>query len=319
MKPLDAAELRAVLEESALSPALTAQILATLDKADSEFVEALAYERDLSSTVNTALHAERAAHEATRAELARLLLAHDSALAEAESLRSELAAVSGNLALALEGHANELDEMREARDAEWLKAAQWRDATQAERAKVARLREALVRWQRVVDSVDQGPRSDPSWEWRIPWTNEVASVATETASALAETAPDAPALLAPQPPPTRDARSEEVWPAVLAKYGDAMGPKLRALCEARNLQGIAKYGVALTTFNGRDAKTDALQEKIDGIAYDGQDELTEESLEPRSRLALMAEERVYRSILAAADVMCAQHIAAERDAKGGGQ
>lgn len=72
-------------------------------------------------------------------------------------------------------------------------------------------------------------------------------------------------LNAPQPPPTSDDASPEVWPALLDEV--ALSPELRALCEERDAMGRAKYGTALRVHNGREPLVDALQEALDLAVY----------------------------------------------------
>lgn len=240
MSPLDAAELRAVLEESALSPALTAQVLETLAAAERE--------RDVS-----------------RSNLALALEGHANDLDDARLEYSELHALSAqNFARATEEHTARVECQK---DFDTLKAHHEaeRAAHEATRAAFEGRIEALL--------------NESKTGWAMAERQRVKAARLRTAiRALAET-DEPPALLAPQPPPTRDARSVEVWPSLLAKYGAAMSPELRALCEARDAQGRAKYGTALTTFNGRDAATDALQEALDGAAYSHQSEMQEEHSE----------------------------------------
>lgn len=215
-------------------------------------------EQAFDAELLAALRAERAAHEATRAELS---------------------AVSGNLALALEGGANELDEARlEYSALHALNAQNFERANEcqkdfdalkahheAERAKVAQLREAAR-----CHTCGKQATCVGVYEGREPaefGCDDCCGHGNEDGWCEHFDDDEPPALLAPQPPPTRDARSVPVWPSLLAKYGANMSPELRALCEARDAQGRAKYGMALTTFNGRDALTDALQEVLDLMAY----------------------------------------------------
>jgi hypothetical protein len=99
----------------------------------------------------------------------------------------------------------------------------------------------------------------------------------------------------PQPAPTTDARSRDVLPhamaladawehdsaavehvfSALASLGMARADIVRAL-EIRAAAGVAKYGVPLRTFNGRDAREDARQELLDALMYLAQAELEEQ-------------------------------------------
>lgn len=70
----------------------------------------------------------------------------------------------------------------------------------------------------------------------------------------------------PQPAPTHSSNSVAVWPDCMATYGD-LYPLLVPHMQARHEFGVAKYGTALMTDNGRDPLIDALQEALDLIAY----------------------------------------------------
>jgi hypothetical protein len=75
---------------------------------------------------------------------------------------------------------------------------------------------------------------------------------------------EAMARLAEQPAPTVTARSVPVLPMALALTDDAA---LRAALEARAEVGIARYGVALLTHNGRSFARDAIEEALDLVMY----------------------------------------------------
>jgi hypothetical protein len=75
---------------------------------------------------------------------------------------------------------------------------------------------------------------------------------------------DTPATVVQQAP-TRRPDSVEVWPT-LFDYADT--PEVRAAMEARHAFGVAKYGQPLVTFDGRDTKTDLLQELLDVMVYE---------------------------------------------------
>jgi hypothetical protein len=87
-------------------------------------------------------------------------------------------------------------------------------------------------------------------------------------------------LVEPQPKPIANEHSREVWPLVVAdlraghykiagyRFGTVLGADALAdLGEARDLFGRSKYGVALSTENGRNPLVDALQELLDAIVY----------------------------------------------------
>lgn len=67
-----------------------------------------------------------------------------------------------------------------------------------------------------------------------------------------------------QQAPTRRADSVEVWPTL---FDFAPTPAVRKAMEARHAFGVAKYGQALVTHDGRDTVTDALQELLDAAVY----------------------------------------------------
>ena len=69
----------------------------------------------------------------------------------------------------------------------------------------------------------------------------------------------------PEPPPTPG--TGDVWQSVI----DGLPPgKLRDACVERRAFGLRKYGTVLQANNGRNWRTDALQEALDGIAYAAQ-------------------------------------------------
>ena len=288
------------------------------------------------------LDAERAAHEATRAELERVteeLTTHQSVELSNDLLRGDLDEARLEYSALHALNAQNFERANECqKDFDALKAHH-----EASRAKVARLREVLELARRTMqndwynkprigmerecgivdaalaDTAPDAPPAEPSKAiaeakaqgaaeavarcldslrsaaagYNSPGLFGVSADGAAAAKALlkeihhiealADKTP--PALLAPQPPPTRAANSVEVWPSLLAKYGAAMSPELRALCEARDAQGRAKYGVALMTHNGRDAATDALQETLDLLAYAHQAALET----PRARALLAAD------------------------------
>lgn len=79
-----------------------------------------------------------------------------------------------------------------------------------------------------------------------------------------------------QPDPKLVGDSEPVWPKVIkgmtaAKedlvLSDSELEDLVKICEARNQFGISKYGVPLSTNNGRDSFQDAFEESLDLVVY----------------------------------------------------
>ena len=75
----------------------------------------------------------------------------------------------------------------------------------------------------------------------------------------------------PEPPPTPG--TGDVWQSVI----DRLPPgKLRDACVDRRAFGLKKYGTVLQANNGRDWRTDALQEALDLIAYSAQGEIEED-------------------------------------------
>lgn len=70
-------------------------------------------------------------------------------------------------------------------------------------------------------------------------------------------------LLDPQPPPVP--ADGDIWQDILDTT-DAP-PEMRALYAGRRAFGIAKHGTPVQVGNRRDARADALQEALDGIAY----------------------------------------------------
>ncbi len=68
----------------------------------------------------------------------------------------------------------------------------------------------------------------------------------------------------PEPPPL-GGTGNPLWPTVIARYADR--PAFAAAARERHEFGVAKYGCALRTHNGRNARVDALQEAMDLIVY----------------------------------------------------
>jgi len=107
------------------------------------------------------------------------------------------------------------------------------------------------------------------------------------------TCPTCPAIpgTRPQPAPTTDGRSRDVLPhavEMVEHWGNTEAQ--RAVCtalsalgmsytdivaalKARAAAGVAKYGRPLQTFNGRDAREDAIQEGLDALMYLAQAEM----------------------------------------------
>lgn len=74
-------------------------------------------------------------------------------------------------------------------------------------------------------------------------------------------------LVEPQPAPIRSERSVELWPLVSCQLHNAGFRDLALLGSLRDAFGRAKYGVPLSTWNGRAFLVDALQEGLDAIVY----------------------------------------------------
>lgn len=242
MTPLTPAELRAALEASPLSPALAAEVMATVDRQASQ-IKGLWEQLDIVRTQHDAewdkaakwrveLSAERAAHEATKKQLAdveawqravasylgflnqpegqdgyevasadvviaavKTARADASAYVDVLSYLSEVGATGhdvdgdaqqgiGSLVERLESeraaHESTLEEARR------ISIALMRERD-AERAKVARLREALIAVRDAMTATDQHPdATGPDWsDPRRPLASMVWRV-------LADTAPDSP-------------------------------------------------------------------------------------------------------------------------------
>ena len=67
--------------------------------------------------------------------------------------------------------------------------------------------------------------------------------------------------LEPQPDPAHG--FGDIWGDLLPRLPE----RLRPYAAERRRQGIERYGVTLSPFNGRDARMDLFQELLDGIAY----------------------------------------------------
>ena len=91
-----------------------------------------------------------------------------------------------------------------------------------------------------------------------------------------------------QPAPVRSERSVDVAPGLVAllrertRRGLVDGDVVEAEFAERVKLGIARYGVGLTTFNGRDAARDALDEALDGIQYAEQLQLELAEIDPKT-------------------------------------
>lgn len=79
-----------------------------------------------------------------------------------------------------------------------------------------------------------------------------------------------------QPDPNLSEDSKPVWPQVIKGLSaareelllsDTQLKDLVQICEARNQFGISKYGVPLSTHNGRNAIQDAFEETLDLVVY----------------------------------------------------
>jgi hypothetical protein len=73
-------------------------------------------------------------------------------------------------------------------------------------------------------------------------------------------------LNAPQPAPTAG-QGEELWPLIYGNEALALPEWLVADMAERHRAGVAKYGVPLRVWNGRDAVVDAYQEALDLVVY----------------------------------------------------
>lgn len=69
---------------------------------------------------------------------------------------------------------------------------------------------------------------------------------------------DSLSVLAPQPAPTE---GEAVWPSIFENEALGLPAWLVADMKARHEAGVAKYGVPLRVWNGRDAAIDALRSR----------------------------------------------------------
>lgn len=91
-----------------------------------------------------------------------------------------------------------------------------------------------------------------------------------------------------QPAPVRSERSREVAPGLVAllrertRRGLVDGDVVEAEFAERVKLGIARYGVGLSTFNGRDALRDGLEEALDGIQYAEQLQLELAEIDPQT-------------------------------------
>ena len=68
-----------------------------------------------------------------------------------------------------------------------------------------------------------------------------------------------------EPIPTKSKDSVKVYPSLLEFVEDSKS--LKELLQKRCLFGIEKYGVELTTHNGRNMEKDFLEEMLDGLVY----------------------------------------------------
>jgi len=98
----------------------------------------------------------------------------------------------------------------------------------------------------------------------MPLRHEVAEAMARLAERPAAMVPSVLTPTAEQPAPTVTARSVPVLPLALALTDDVA---MRAALEARAEVGIARYGVALTTHNGRSFARDAIEEALDLVMY----------------------------------------------------
>ena len=88
-------------------------------------------------------------------------------------------------------------------------------------------------------------------------------------STVAANAPEPaePAEIQQQPDPVPAAG--DIWADILldARHGRTVTPELLGLMSARRQQGVARYGTPLQIANLRDARSDAIQEALDAVAY----------------------------------------------------
>lgn len=79
--------------------------------------------------------------------------------------------------------------------------------------------------------------------------------------------PTEPAEIQQQPDPVP--ADGDIWADILldARNSRTVTPELLALMEARRRQGVARYGTPLQIANLRDARSDAIQEALDAVAY----------------------------------------------------
>lgn len=96
--------------------------------------------------------------------------------------------------------------------------------------------------------------------------------------------------------PTTDV-ADEAWDRTFGKKASEEQPlptagkqsvtaALRALLDERERKGIATYGTSLTTFNGRSALRDAIEESLDQTQYLMQEVMEREALEAKLADAL---------------------------------
>jgi hypothetical protein len=97
-----------------------------------------------------------------------------------------------------------------------------------------------------------------------------------------------PAWLEPQPAPDSCAMSASVVDALLAD--PQVSPRVVELLLARREQGRERYGTELTTYNGRDADLDLLQELVDGLKYAKQSALERPTPSRLRRLRALRDE-----------------------------
>ena len=95
--------------------------------------------------------------------------------------------------------------------------------------------------------------------------------------------------------PTTDV-ADEAWERTFGKKPDeqprptagkqSVTAALRTLLDERERKGIATYGISLTTFNGRSALRDAIEESLDQTQYLMQEVMEREALETKLAAAL---------------------------------
>lgn len=90
-----------------------------------------------------------------------------------------------------------------------------------------------------------------------------------------------------EPDPSLTDQSEPVWPFVIKALNNVNllteeeKNDLTKIFNSRNNFGIEKYGVPLSTFNGRNPIKDAFEESLDLLAYVTQSYLEDDNIETK--------------------------------------